>query len=94
MKQEPVNGAAPNSSATNTTRQDSAGVFVLHVTELQKQRPVYNLEVENVPEFFANGILVHNCADSLRYCISWLTGSGEETRDSLVNVAVPIGPGY
>jgi hypothetical protein len=43
-------------------------------------------------------------ADSLRYIIGWLTGSGdiigwltgsgEETQDQLVNVAVPIGPGY
>jgi phage terminase large subunit-like protein len=25
-------------------------------------RPVYNLEVEGQPEYFANGVLVHNCA--------------------------------
>lgn len=29
---------------------------------------VYNLTVENVPEFYANGILVHNC-DALRYMV-------------------------
>ena len=28
---------------------------------------VYNLTVEDTHEFYANGILVHNCADSARY---------------------------
>ncbi len=28
---------------------------------------VYNLTVEDVPEFFANRILVHNCYDALGY---------------------------
>jgi PBSX family phage terminase large subunit len=30
---------------------------------------VYNLEVEDCPEFFANGWLVHNCLDALRYAL-------------------------
>jgi hypothetical protein len=30
--------------------------------------------------------------DSLRYVLGWLTGSGEETQDTVVNYAVPIGP--
>jgi hypothetical protein len=29
---------------------------------------VYNLTVEGEPEFFANGVLVHNC-DALRYLL-------------------------
>lgn len=28
---------------------------------------VYDLEVENTHEYFANGVLVHNCIDALRY---------------------------
>lgn len=28
--------------------------------------PVFNLTVKDCPEFFANGILVHNC-DAMRY---------------------------
>jgi intein/homing endonuclease len=28
---------------------------------------VYDLTVEGAHEFFANGVLVHNCADALRY---------------------------
>lgn len=31
---------------------------------------VYDLEIEDCPEYFANGILVHNCLDALRYGIS------------------------
>jgi hypothetical protein len=30
---------------------------------------VYDLMVENTHEYFANGVLVHNCIDPLRYCI-------------------------
>ncbi len=38
--------------------------------------PVYNLTVEGVPEYFANGLLVHNC-DALRYAVMGaLSGSG------------------
>jgi len=34
--------------------------------ERQKRQAVYNLSVADVPEYFANGILVHNCiADAL-----------------------------
>lgn len=29
--------------------------------------PVYNLSVHETPEYFANGILVHNCADAGLY---------------------------
>jgi len=32
-----------------------------------KSVEVYNLTINNYPEFFANGILVHNCLDALRY---------------------------
>jgi len=31
---------------------------------------VYDLMVENNHEYFANGILVHNCIDAIRYCCS------------------------
>jgi len=55
---------------------------------------VYNLDVEDAHEFFANGVLVHNCIDSLRYVLSWLTGSGEETEDTVIDRSVPIGPRY
>jgi hypothetical protein len=33
-----------------------------------RRADVYNLTVEGEPEFFANGVLVHNC-DALRYLL-------------------------
>lgn len=34
------------------------------VSPLGRRAPVYNLQVAGTPEYFANGVLVHNC---LRY---------------------------
>jgi hypothetical protein len=34
---------------------------VLCVSAVAKLLPVYNLTVEGSPEYFANGVLVHNC---------------------------------
>lgn len=34
-----------------------------------KDQKVYNLKIDKTPEYFANGVLVHNC-DALRYCLS------------------------
>lgn len=44
-------------------------VLVSFVENLNKTDFVYNIEVENAPEYFANGVLVHNC-DGLRYALS------------------------
>ena len=41
--------------------QSSVPVVVRCVTELREKEPVYNLRVESSKEYFANGILVHNC---------------------------------
>ena len=34
---------------------------MLAVWPLQQEQDVYNITVEGRPEYFANGILVHNC---------------------------------
>jgi len=47
-------------SETNTLSQDI--VHVVAVQKLLEQDAVYNLTVADHPEFFANGILVHNCS--------------------------------
>jgi hypothetical protein len=65
---------------------------VISICLLNQSAPVYNLEVEGAHEFFANGILVHNCLDALRYAISWLTEPGE--RAEVVYRPVRIGPDY
>ncbi len=41
-----------------------------HIVAVDRHRrcaPVFNITVENQPEYFANGILVHNCQDAARY---------------------------
>ena len=46
--------------------------------------PVYNLTVLGPPEFFANGVLVHNCLDSLRYALlsrPWLHGIAPQSKN-------------
>jgi hypothetical protein len=53
-----------NSQSINTNQQRHVleNARVLSLVKLNKKSPVYNISVENVPEYFANGILVHNCA--------------------------------
>jgi phage terminase large subunit len=48
-------------------------VVVKKITKEEKNsEQVYDLTVENNHEFFANGILVHNCIDATRYIFSFL----------------------
>jgi hypothetical protein len=42
--------------------------------------PVFDLTVDGPPEFFANGILVHNCNDSLRYALFSRFGGPDRSR--------------
>lgn len=35
----------------------------------ESSQRVYDLEIENEHEYFANGILVHNCLDAFRYWV-------------------------
>jgi hypothetical protein len=42
---------------------------VVSIRKCEQDVPVHDLTVEGEHEFFANGILVHNCADALRYGI-------------------------
>jgi hypothetical protein len=45
------------------------------VTPVADRRPVYNLTVAGDHEYFANGILTHNC-DALRYGCMGLEAGG------------------
>lgn len=65
-------GVRPISRPTNTGPRGSAPEPVRVVTEWKScgtREPVYNLTVEGDHEYFANGILTHNC-DALRYGVS------------------------
>jgi intein/homing endonuclease len=72
-KRELANCAAINSLQTSTTQIDFAVKCVLEDITLldETESDVYDLEVNNMHEYFANGILVHNCIDASRY---WVLG--------------------
>jgi phage terminase large subunit-like protein len=61
-----------NSRPTDIATNDAAPVYVLGITVCPDRQPVYNLTVEDTPEYFANGILVHNCCDASRYALTAL----------------------
>jgi len=54
---------------TDTSRVKLADVFVVKLSERETPEYVYDLTVAGTPEFFANGVLVHNCADAFSYPI-------------------------
>lgn len=56
--------------SASTPVRSAAPARVLSVDVLPERRPVYNLTVDEVPEFFANGVLVHNC-DATRYVVAY-----------------------
>lgn len=66
-KQESVNIAEKNLHATNICQQKLVDVNV----EENYNEYVYDLEVDECHEYFANGILVHNC-DASRYLVQTL----------------------
>jgi hypothetical protein len=55
----------------NVIQKQCLPVVLLHTQNEKQKHDVYNLTVDEVHEYFANGILVHNCADSFVYaCMS------------------------
>ena len=53
--------------STNTLTLNVVPVVVERVQGQSSLETVYDLTVEDAHEFFANGVLVHNCIDALRY---------------------------
>lgn len=74
---------------TNIAETDFAVEFVAESINTLKEyeQPTYDIEVEDMHEFFANGILVHNCIDATRYVILEKVlgdyGSGMQAADIL-----------
>jgi PBSX family phage terminase large subunit len=61
--------AGSSIGSTNIPDQQPAGIYVVRVSAQSKPQPIYNLSVADVHEYYANGILVHNC-DSCRYVVT------------------------
>jgi hypothetical protein len=68
MNQESVLCAGKNLPSTNTKVSEPVPVYVVRLVESNKT-PVYNLTVDTVHEYYANGVLVSNCA-CVRYGLS------------------------
>jgi hypothetical protein len=69
MLTEHAKGAVAFFGRTSTARSAHADVRVVDVSVLDGRQPVYDLTVDGPPEFYANGILVHNCSDATRYAV-------------------------
>lgn len=65
-----VSGVERCSPQTNTQKCVFVAERVRRITEAGKSQKVFDLTVQDKPEFFAGGVLVHNCQDSLRYALS------------------------
>jgi PBSX family phage terminase large subunit len=67
MSRKSVNSVGKNSSPINSTRRVSAPARVRAVEPVGRAKTVYDLTIEDEHEFFANGILVSNSIDAIRY---------------------------
>ena len=70
MRQESASSVEKNSVPIDIAKQCVVEALVLHSIVINEERneDVYDLLVDGQHEYFANGILVHNCLDALRYC--------------------------
>lgn len=77
-KQDSASGVEKNSLSTSTVEHNTVAEGVqdniMQACELigievisEDEQNVYDIEVDDMHEFFANGILVHNCVDATRY---------------------------
>ena len=73
---------------TNTVQHLLAADHVQTVTMLGKEPKLYDLTVEGEPEFFANGILVHNCIDAIRYALEQDMNFERRPRKVAINVGM------
>lgn len=60
-KQEHVSFAEQNSRLRRVNYKKSAPVHVVGLYEEGEKKPTFNLAVEGENEYYANGVLVHNC---------------------------------
>lgn len=79
-KRATAESAAALSRPTGTTPRRIVPVRVLASRAAERSAAVYDLTVDGAHEFFANGVLVHNSTDALRYLIVGRFGLGNTQR--------------
>jgi hypothetical protein len=67
-------------TSTNTLCGPGDRTKVIVAARALDSAPVFDLTVDGPPEFFANGVLVHNCMDSLRYLAYTRFGGPDRSR--------------
>lgn len=71
LKKLVVTAKKPFQSANLQNKNIAQDVVLISKTQSSTKKPVYNLTIEDSHEFFANGILTHNC-DSLLYAFRFI----------------------
>lgn len=69
MESPTLPSTRPSFGHNGTLAPHVAPVRVVAVSHGSEPKQTYDLTVEHDPEFFANGVLVHNSLDALRYAI-------------------------
>lgn len=71
MKQESVLAVGKSLLSTSIQDRNTAVGYAVRGIKIKSKgiKPTYDIEVAGQYEFFANGVLVHNCIDSVRYVI-------------------------
>ncbi len=71
MSKKSVLNAIQSSQQINTQKQDFAASLVLEniIEEIGSKEEVFDIQVQGIHEYFANGVLVHNSIDGARYVI-------------------------
>lgn len=64
-----ANGAEQSSRQIKTQKSDFVTARVRCIRAMPERVDCYDLEVADQHEFFASGILVHNCIDGIRYAL-------------------------
>jgi PBSX family phage terminase large subunit len=70
-KHECASNVGKNSMSIDIEKSNSVLVSVLSISETGFHAPVFNLTTKRHAEYFANGILVHNC-DLVRYTVAYV----------------------
>jgi len=76
-EREYVSGVVSYSDVASIPSRDIAPVHVVAVSDIHADKAaVFDLTIDAIPEFFANGVLVHNSMDCVRYMTMGLERGG------------------
>lgn len=73
MRHDDAQLAVKSSKLINIVRKNVVPAYVVKVSEPIGNRYVYDITVNECPEFYANGILVHNCKYALKNITTIIT---------------------